>query len=40
MKASNMMDHFEVINGLICVVDASRCDYFYGFRRTVVKVAK
>lgn len=30
-----MMNHFEVINGLLTVVDTSRWDYFYGFRRVL-----
>ena len=30
-----MMRHFEVIDGLLCVVDTSRYDGFYGFRRVL-----
>lgn len=30
-----MMNQFEVINGNLCIVDVSRYDGFYGFRRVV-----
>lgn len=30
-----MMDQFEVINGYLCVIDTSRWDYFYGFRKVL-----
>ncbi len=30
-----MMNQFEVVNGYLCVVDTSRYDGFYGFRRII-----
>jgi len=30
-----MMSQFEVVNGYLCVVDTSRYDGFYGFRRII-----
>lgn len=30
-----MMYQFEVVNGYLCVVDTSRYDGFYGFRRII-----
>ena len=33
-----MMNQFDVINGYLCVLDATRWDYFYGFRRVIRKL--
>ena len=30
-----MMNQFDVINGYLCVLDTTRWDYFYGFRRVI-----
>lgn len=30
-----MMNQFEVVDGYLCVVDTSRYDGFYGFRRVI-----
>ena len=30
-----MMNQFDVVNGYLCVVDTTRFDYFYGFRRVL-----
>jgi len=30
-----MMNQFEVVNDYLCVVDISRYDGFYGFRRII-----
>lgn len=30
-----MMNQFEVVSGYLCVVDTSRYDVFYGFRRII-----
>ena len=30
-----MMNQFDVIDGYLCVVDTTRFDYFYGFRRVL-----
>ena len=35
-----MMQQFEVINGYICVIDTTRYDAFYDFRRIVGKIDK
>ena len=29
------MTQFDVINGYLCVVDTTRWDYFYGFRKGI-----
>lgn len=33
-----MMNQFDVINGYLCVLDTTRWDYFYGFRRVIRKL--
>lgn len=33
-----MMNQFEVVNGYLCVVDTSRYDGFYGFRRVIKEI--
>ena len=33
-----MMNQFDVVNGYLCVVDTSRYDGFYGFRRILRRV--
>jgi hypothetical protein len=33
-----MMKQFSVVNGYLCIVDTSRYDRFYGFRRVLVKL--
>jgi hypothetical protein len=33
-----MMNQFEVINGYLTIVDTSRYNAFYGFRRILVKL--
>jgi hypothetical protein len=33
-----MMLQFDVVNGHLCVVDTSRYDAFYGFRRIIKRL--